>query len=157
MDNSVTMIGLAITVLIGIPLIIAFRSNVSSRKKINEIKKTYSKNNHYNFDLTEEQNKKIISLDSKKRGLLFIDFSYKKETIYFVDLNHILLCNKVLTNDSKSKEISKIEIELVHRDSMKKEMIPIYDVENHYLDFNCLYEDHKFAEKWVKAIDDCLA
>ena len=156
MDTSVTIIGLILTILIGIPLTLVFRSNIMNRTKIKELKNQYSQNNHYNFELSENQNKKIISIDKKNKAFLFIDFSYKKETTYFVDLKNILLCNLLVTTMSKLGTISKVEIELVHKDSMKKEMIPIYNIDNHYLDFNCLYEDHKLAEKWVDLINDCL-
>ncbi|MBW4360759.1 hypothetical protein [Flavobacterium taihuense] len=156
MDTSVTIIGLILTILIGIPLTLVFRSNIMNRTKIKELKNQYSQNNHYNFELSENQNKKIISIDKKNKGFLFIDFSYKKETTYFVDLKNILLCNLLVTTMSKLGTISKVEIELVHKDTMKKEMIPIYNIDNHFLDFNCLYEDHKLAEKWVSLINDCL-
>ena len=156
MDTSVTIIGLIITVLIGIPLTLVFRSNIMNRAKIKEIKKQYSQNNHYNFELTETKNKKILSLDQKNKGFLFIDFSYKKETVYFVDLTNIILCNLLTTTQSKLGTIAKVEIELVHKNSMEKEMIPIYNIENHFLDFNCLFEDHKLARKWVDLINESL-
>jgi hypothetical protein len=156
MDTSVTIIGLIITILIGIPLTLVFRSNITNRAKIKDIKKQYSQNNHYNFEFTETQNKKILSIDQKNKGFLFIDFSYKKETVYFVDLNNILLCNLIAITENRSNTITKVEIELVHKDTMKKQMIPIYNIDNHFLDFNCLYEDHKLAEKWVGLINDCL-
>jgi hypothetical protein len=156
MDTSVTIIGLIITILIGIPLTLVFRSNITNRAKIKEIKKQYSQNNLYNFELSETQNKKIVSIDQKNKGFLFIDFSYKEETAYFVDLKNILLCNLLVTTLSKLGTISKVEIELVHKDTMRKEMIPIYNIDNHFLDFNCLYEDHKLAEKWVDLINDFL-
>jgi hypothetical protein len=156
MDTSVTIIGLIITVLIGIPISLVFRSNITNRAKIKEIKNQYSQNNHYNFDLTETQNKKILSIDQKNKGFLFIDFSYKKETVYFVDLANIILCNILETTQSKLGTMAKVEIELVHKDTMKKEMIPIYDIDNHYLDFNCLFEDHKLAKKWVGLINETI-
>lgn len=157
MDTSVTLIGLVITLLIAIPLALIFRSNFSSKNKIKEIKKQNSQNNHYDFELTETSNKKIFSIDQKNKGLLFIDYSYKKETTYFVDLKNIILCHTIVTKENNSKNITKVEIELVHKNSMIKEMIPIYNIENHFLDFNCLYEDHKFAVKWVNIINDNLA
>ncbi|MBF4472505.1 MULTISPECIES: hypothetical protein [Flavobacterium] len=156
MDTSVTIIGLIITILIGIPITLVFRSNITNRAKIKEIKKQYSQNNHYDFELSETQNKKILSLDKKNKGFLFIDFSYKKETAYFVNLKDIILCNLIETTRSKLGTIEKVEIELVHKNTMKKEMIPIYNIENHYLDFNCLFEDHKLAKKWVGLINDTL-
>lgn len=156
MDTSVTIIGLIITILIGIPITLVFRSNITNRAKIKEIKKQYSQNNHYDFELSETQNKKILSLDKKNKGFLFIDFSYKKETAYFVNLKDIILCNLIETTRSKLGTIEKVEIELVHKNTMKKEMIPIYNIENHYLDFNCLFEDHKLAKKWVGLINDTI-
>lgn len=156
MDTSVTIIGLIITILIGIPLTLVFRSNITNSTKIKEIKKQYSQNNHYNFEITETQNKKILSIDQKNKGFLFIDFSYKKETVYFVDLTNIILCNLLETTQSRLGTIAKVEIELVHKNSMKKEIIPIYNIENHYLDFNCLFEDHKLAKKWVNLINESL-
>ena len=156
MDTSVTIIGLAIIILMGIPLSLIFRSNLLNKKKITQIKKQHSQNGHYNFDLTEAQNKKIISIDTNNKGFLLIDFSYKEETSYFVDLKNIVLCNLLETTQSRLGKIAKIEIELVHKNTMKKEMIPIYNVDNHFLDFNCLFEDHKLAKKWVQIINDCL-
>lgn len=156
MDTSVTIIGVIITILIGIPITLVFRSNITNRAKIKEIKKQYSQNNHYDFELTETQNKKILSIDQKNKGFLFIDFSYKKDTAYFVDLKDIILCNLIETTRSKLGTIEKVEIELVHKNTMKKEMIPIYNIENHYLDFNCLFEDHKLARKWVGIINENL-
>ena len=156
MDTSVTIIGLIITILIGIPITLVFRSNMTNRAKIKEIKNQYSQNNHYNFELTETQNKKILSLDQKNKGFLFIDFSYKKETAYFVDLKNIILCNLLETPQSKQDIMARVEIELVHKNTMKKELIPIYNIDNHFLDFNCLFEDHKLAKKWVGLINENL-
>jgi hypothetical protein len=156
MDTSVTIIGLIITVLIGIPLTLVFRSNITNRAKIKDLKKQHSQNDHYNFELTETQNKKILSIDQKNKGFLFIDFSYKEETTYFVDLKNIILCNLVAITENRSNTITKVEIELVHKDTMRKEMIPIYNIENHFLDFNCLFEDHKLAKKWVGLINESL-
>ena len=156
MDTSVTLIGLAITLLIGIPLVLVLRSNISNKNKIKNIKKQYSLNNYYNFEQSETQNKKILSIDQKNKGFLFIDFSYKMETAYFVDLKNIILCNTIVTKSDNPRTITKVEIELVHKDTMKKELIPVYNVENHFLDFNCLYEDHKLAVKWVNIINDCI-
>ena len=156
MDTSVTLIGLAITLLIGIPLVLVLRSNISNKNKIKNIKKQYSLNNYYNFEQSETQNKKILSIDQKNKGFLFIDFSYKMETAYFVDLKNIILCNTIVTKSENPRTITKVEIEFVHKDTMKKELIPVYNVENHFLDFNCLYEDHKLAVKWVNIINDCI-
>ena len=49
MDTSVTIIGLIIIVIIGIPLYFVFRSNVVNKKKIKQLFNQYSQDNRYNF------------------------------------------------------------------------------------------------------------
>jgi hypothetical protein len=157
MDTSVTIIGIIITILIGIPLAFILRSNSVNKSKIKAIKKQYSQNNFYNFEVTESQNKKIISIDPQKKGFLFIDFSYKKETVNFIDLNKILSCKIIPTTSSHSETILKLELEFQYKEAQQKELIPIYNIDNLFLDPICLYEDHQLAKKWTKIIDDCIS
>jgi len=156
MDTSVTLIGLLIILLIAIPLTYAFRSNILNNAKIKEIKKQYS-NNHYDFSKSEIQNKKNFSIDSKKKGFLFIDYSYKVETVYFIDINNILSCRLMPTTENNTDTILKIEFELVYKKTLKKELIPIYNIDNKFLDFNCLHEDHQLGKKWNQLINDCIS
>ncbi|WP_268847283.1 hypothetical protein [Flavobacterium aestivum] len=157
MDTSVTIIGIIITILIAIPLTFILRSNSVNKSKIKAIKKQYSQNNLYNFEVTESQNKKIISIDLKKKGLLFIDFSYKKDIVNFIDLNKIHSCKIIPTTSANSSTILKLELEFLYTKDQKKELIPIYNIDNQFLDPICLYEDHQLAKKWVKIIDDCIS
>jgi hypothetical protein len=157
MDTSVTIIGIIITILIGIPLSFAFRSNILNKSKIKEIKKQYSKNNHYNFEATESQNKKIISIDIQNKGFLFIDFSYKKEIVNFIDLNTIHSCKIIPTTSVNSDTILKLEFEFLYKETQKKELIPIYNIDNPFLDHNCLYEDHQLAKKWLTIINESIS
>jgi hypothetical protein len=156
MDTSVTLIGLLIILLIGIPLTYTFRSNILNNAKIKEIKKQYS-NNHYDFSQSEIKNRKSISIDIKKKGFLFIDYSYKEETVYFIDINKLLSCRLLPTKENSTDTILKIEFELVYKKTLKKELIPIYNIENDFLDFNCLHEDHQLGKKWNQLINDCLS
>lgn len=157
MDTSVTIIGIIITILIGIPLTFILRSNSVNKSKIKAIKKQYSQNNLYNFEVTESQNKKILSIDLQKKGLLFIDFSYKKEIVNFIDLNKIISCKIIPTTSSNSDTILKLEFEFLYKETLQKKLIPIYNIDNHFLDPICLYEDHQLAKKWAKIIDDCIS
>jgi hypothetical protein len=157
MDTSVTIIGIIITILIGIPLSFAFRSNILNKSKIKEIKKQYSKNNHYNFEATESQNKKIISIDIQNKGFLFIDFSYKKEIVNFIDLNTIHSCKIIPTTNVNSDTILKLEFEFLYKETQKKKLIPIYNIDNPFLDHNCLYEDHQLAKKWLTIINESIS
>jgi len=156
MDTSVTIIGLILTILLLIPLTIVFRSNLLNKSKIRAIKNKYSQNNTYNFEVSQIQNKKFLSIDQNKKGFLFIDFSYKKDTPYFVDLKKVLSSTIKITKQEDFDRIAKIEIELEYKNEIKKELIPIYNIDNHFLDFNCLHEDHTLAKKWTTLINDCI-
>ena len=157
MDTSVTIIGLVITILIGIPLFFVFRSNVINKNKIKDIKKKYSQNNHYNFELTESQNKKVLALDEKNKGFLLMDFNSTEEEVSFVNLNDIDSCKLVATTEKNSAKIIKIEFEFEYKDAYKKELVQFYTIENEIIDQVCLYEDHLLAQKWTKIVTDCIS
>lgn len=157
MDTSVTIIGLIITILIAIPLVFVFRSNVVNKNKIKEIKKKYSQNNHFNFELTESQNKKVLALDEKNKGFLLMDFNTPDEVVSFVNLNDVDSCKLVATTENNSAKIIKIEFEFDYKENHKKELIQFYTIENEIINQECLYEDHVLAQKWIKLITDCIS
>jgi hypothetical protein len=156
MDTSVNIIGLIILLLMGIPLFFAFRSKVANKKKIKAIKKQYSQNDNLNFELTETQNKKVLALDEKNKGFLFMDFNSLKDSIDFVNLNDADSCKIVLTTENNSDTIVKIEFEFEYKESKKKKLIQFYTIENEKINQVCLYEDHQLAKKWTKIIQDCI-
>lgn len=157
MDTSVTIIGLIITILIAIPLVFVFRSNIVNKNKIKEIKKKYSQNNHFNFELTESQNKKVLALDEKNKGFLLMDFNTPDEVVSFVSLNDVDSCKLVATTENNSAKIIKIEFEFAYKENHKKELIQFYTIENEIINQECLYEDHVLAQKWTKLITDCIS
>lgn len=156
MDTSVTIIGLFITLIIGIPLYYAMRSNSISKNKIEEIKKRFSQNNRLNFEMTEILNKKVLSLDQKNKAFLLIDFNPKEEVVTFIDLNTVHSCKLFLTNDN-SGTIVKIDFEFQYKKDKIIAFIPFYKIENDQLNQVCLYEDHQLAEKWLEIIQDCIS
>lgn len=158
MDTSVTIIGLFITLLIAVPIIYAMRSNSINKSKTKEIMKKYSQNNHYNFEITETQNKKVLALDERNKGFLLIDFNSKeKETTSFVDLNAVNSCKLSITAEGNSDTIVKIDFEFQHIKDKKIETIPFYQIENDQIGQVCLYEDHQLAKKWREIIQDCIS
>jgi hypothetical protein len=157
MDTSVTIIGLFITLLIGIPLFYAMKSNSINNNKIKEIKNKFSQNNRLKFELTETLNKKVLALDEKNKGFLFIDFNSKEEVATFVDLNEVHSCKLVLTTENNSDTIVKIEFEFQYKKNKKTEFIPFYKIENDQMNQVCLYEDHQLAKKWREIIQDCTS
>ena len=156
MDTSVTIIGLFITVLIGIPLYYAMRSNSINQTKIKEIMNKFSQNNRLNFEITETQNKKVLALDEKNKGFLLMDFSSKKkEVVNFIDLNTVESCKLSITAEGNSNTIVKIDFEFQYKDKTT-ESIPFYKIENDQMNQVCLYEDHQLAKKWREILQDCI-
>lgn len=158
MDTSVTIIGLIITILIGIPLFYAMRSNSINKAKIKEIMKKFSQNNRFSFEKTETQNKKVLALDEKNKGFLLIDFSSKeKEVVNFIDLNTVESCKLAIKAEGSSNTIEKIDFEFQHKKDKKIESIPFYKIENDQMGQICLHEDHQLAKKWREILQDCIS
>lgn len=157
MDTSVTIIGLFITVLIGIPLFYAMRSTATNKTKIKEIKTKFSQNNRLNFEITETQNKKVLSLDKKNKGFLLIDLNSKEnEIVHFIDLNEIDFCKLAITTEGNSDTIARIDFEFQHKKDKKITAVAFYKIENDQMNQVCLYEDHQLAKKWREIIQDCI-
>ncbi|TDE30365.1 hypothetical protein E0I61_05060 [Flavobacterium ranwuense] len=156
MDTSVTIIGIIMTALMGIPLFYVIRSNSINKTKIKAIKTKFNQNNRFNFELTETQNKKVLALDEKNKGFLLIDFNATEEVVSFVDLNTIQSCKLVPTTENNSDTILKIEFEFQHIEGKKVELISFYKIENDQINQVCLYEDHQLAKKWARMIQDCI-
>lgn len=158
MDTSVTIIGLIITILIGIPLFYAMRSNSINKAKTKEIMNKFSQNNRFQFEKTETQNKKVLAIDEKNKGFLLIDFNSKeKEVVNFIDLNTVESCKLNITTEGNSNTIEKIDFEFLHKKDRKIESIPFYKIENDQMGQVCLHEDHQLAKKWREIIQDCIS
>ena len=158
MDTSVTIIGLIITILIGIPIFYAMRANSINKAKIKELMNKFSQNNRFNFKLTETQNKKVLALDKKNKGFLLMDFNSKeKEVVNFIDLNTVDSCKLAITTEGNSNTIVKIDFEFQYINGKKTESIPFYEIENDQMGQVCLHEDHQLAKKWREIIQDCIS
>ena len=157
MDTSVTIIGLIITILIGIPLYFAIRSESVNKTKIKKILAEYSQNNRFTFEFTESQNKKVLALDEKNKGFLLMHFNSDADQVSFIDLNEVNSCKLIPTTENNSDTIVKIEFEFQFKENHKKELISFYTIENDQIGQICLYEDHQLAKKWTKIIQDCIS
>lgn len=152
MDTSVTIIGVVITALMGIPLYMVFRSNTLKKS---EVKKIMAQFPHYQFDVTETQNKRVYALDEKNKAFLLIDFNHKPETVFIEDLTEVTACRLIQTTEGHAQNIVHIAFEFHFKDA-KKELVPCYDVAHDQITQVCLYEDHELAKKWQKKIILCL-
>ncbi|PWA06113.1 hypothetical protein [Flavobacterium psychrotolerans] len=157
MDTSVTIIGIIIIIIIGIPLYFVFRSNVVNRKKINQLFEQYSQNNYYNFSQHEIQNKKILAIDEIKKGLLLIDLNETNENVLFLDLKKVTNCKLLFTKTNTNDTIEKIEFQFQFKESDKKKCFAFYRIEKDQIGQVCLYEDHQLAKKWETIIQNCIS
>lgn len=153
MDTSVTLIGLAITVLIAIPLYKVFRANSLNKKRINEL---MAQHPQFQFGQTESLNKKIYALDENNKGFFFIDFNFKPEKTAFVDLKTVSSCRLIPTTENFSGDIIKLELEFQHKNS-NTDFVPVYHIEHDQITQVCLHEDQELAKKWQKNIILTLA
>lgn len=157
MDTSVTIIGLAIMAIVLVPIIFMLRSQSMNKAKIKTILSENSKSNHFNFTLTEIQNKKVLAIDKKNKGFVLIDMNYQPEQVSFIDLNTIASCKLIPTTENNTSTIVKIEFELEQKEGSKKYYIPFYTIEKDQIGQLCLHEDHQLAKKWTTILQNCIA
>lgn len=156
MDTSVTIIGIVIAVIIIIPIYFSARTNAVNKAKIQEIKKKFNPSNLFNFDQTESINKKVLTIDQKNRKFILMNFNPNQEEAIYVDLKTVSSCKLVLTSDSNSDTILKIDFEFLEKETAKKIIIPFYDFDDDRIKQISVYQDHQFAKKWLKTIQDSI-
>ncbi|MDN3673886.1 hypothetical protein QWY99_12575 [Flavobacterium branchiarum] len=157
MDNSVTLIGIALAIITILPLYFSYRSNSLNKARIQAIKEKYSQNGKFNFDLTESQNKKILAIDKKNKGFISMNFNKGKDESSFIDLNGVKSCRLVPTTDASSDTIIKVDFEFQDKTTGQKIVIPFYNIEDDQINQVCLHEDQQLGKKWVQIIQDCIS
>jgi hypothetical protein len=156
MDTSVTIIGLVIAIIVAIPLYFSARTNAVNKAKIQTIKKRFNPLNHFNFDQTESINKKVLTIDQKNRKFILMNFNPNQHEATFVDLKSVSSCKLGLTFDGNSDTIIKIDFEFLDKESSKKNIVPFYDFDDDRIKQISVYQDHQFAKKWLKIIQDSI-
>lgn len=156
MDTSVTIIGIVIAVIVAIPIYFSARTNAVNKAKIQEIKKKFNPSNLLNFDQTEFINKKVLTIDQKNRKFILMNFNPNQQEATYVDLKTVSSCKLALTSDSNSDTILKIDFEFLEKETAKKIIIPFYDFDDDRIKQISVYQDHQFAKKWLKTIQDSI-
>lgn len=156
MDTSVTIIGLVIALIVAIPIYFSARSSALSKAKIKEIKKKFNPSNPQAFDLTEAINKKVLTIDHKDRKFILMNFNPNQQEATFVDLRDVSSCKLSLTTEGNSNTIVKIDFEFQQKETSKKITIPFYDFDDDRIKQISVYQDHQFAKKWLKIIQDSI-
>lgn len=156
MDTSITIIGIVIAIIVAIPVYFSARTNAVNKAKIQEIKKKFNPSNLFHFDQTESIHKKVLTIDQKNRKFILMNFNPNQQEGIFVDLKTVSSCKLVLTSDSNSDTIVKIDFEFLEKQTNKKIIIPFYDFDDDRIKQISVYQDHQFAKKWLKIIQDSI-
>ncbi|RZJ53874.1 MAG: hypothetical protein EOO44_07055 [Flavobacterium sp.] len=156
MDTSVTIIGIVIAIMVAIPVYFSARTTAVNKKKILDIKKRFNPNHPENFDLTESQNNKTLTIDHKNRKFILMNFNPNQQESTYVDLSTMSSCKLIPTTDAHSNTIIKIDFEFHEKETSKKIVIPFYDFDDDRIKQISVYQDHEFAKKWLKIIQDSI-
>ena len=156
METSVTIIGVVIAIIVAIPIYFSARTSAANKSKILNIKKKFNPTHPEDFDLTESQNNKTFTIDQKYRKFILMNFNPNQQEAAFVDLKTVSSCKLILTTDGNSDTILKIDFEFQDRATSKKITIPFYDFDDDRIKQISAYQDHMFAKKWLKIIQDSI-
>ena len=156
MDSTITIIGIVIAIIVAIPIYYSARSSAANKTKILEIKKKFNPSNPQEFDLTESQNKKTLTIDTKNKKFILMNFNANQDECTFVYLKTVSSCKLILTTEGRSDSIVKIDFEFITNETSKKITIPFYDFDDDRIKQISVYQDHEFAKKWLKIIQDCI-
>jgi hypothetical protein len=156
MDTSVTIIGIVIAIIVAIPIYFSARTSAANKSKILNIKKKFNSVNPQDFDLTESQSNKTLTIDQKNRKFILMNFNPNQQESTFIDLKTVSSCKLIPTTDGNSDTILKIDFEFQDRETSKKITIPFYDFDDDRIKQISAYQDHMFAKKWLKIIQDSI-
>ena len=85
-----------------------------------------------------------------------MNFNPNQQEATFVDLRTVSSCKLIPTTDGNSDTILKIDFEFQERETSKKITIPFYDSDDDRIKQISAYQDHLFAKKWLKIIQDSI-
>lgn len=156
METSVTIIGIVIAIIVAIPVYFSARTSAANKSKILNIKKKFNPAYPEDFDLTESQSNKTLTIDQKHRKFILMNFNPNQQEATFVDLKTVSSCKLILTTDGNSDTILKIDFEFQERESSNKITVPFYDFNDDRIKQISAYQDHMFAKKWLKMIQDSI-
>ncbi|RYJ37055.1 hypothetical protein NU08_3993 [Flavobacterium anhuiense] len=157
METTTTIMGIVILIIVAIPIYFSARSSAASKSRILNIKKRFNPNHPEDFDLTESINNKTLTIDQKNNKFILMNFNPNQQESIYVDLNTIASCKLVPTTDAGSDTIVKIDFDFQEKETGKKIIIPFYDFDDDRIKQISVYQDHQFAKKWLKIIQDSIS
>lgn len=158
MDTPVIIIGLVLLLIVAFPLYFVIRAHKLDHNQIKTLFAQNSQDNKYRFQLIAVHNRKALGMDSKKKGLLFIDFNLKEPYVSFQDLKQSESC-KVATSSpqGKSNPLKRIEWFFTSKNGVIPEKsILFHDADKHYIVPVYAQEELRLAQQWQEIIQKHL-
>lgn len=158
MDTPIMIIGLLLLFIVALPLYYVIRANKLDNSQIKSLFSQYSQGNKYQFQLITNHGRKVLGMDSEKKGLLFIDFNLKEPYVSFQDLKGSKSC-ELATSDphGKTNALKKIEMIFTSKGgSYKEDAVLFYDANRNYIVPVYAHEELKLAQQWQETIQKHL-
>lgn len=157
MDTPIIIIGLVLTIIIVLPIYFVLKSQKVNYKQIETLFSQHSQNNNYNFQLIATQGKKVLGMDPKKKGLLFIDFNLKEPFVKFQDLKQADSCEVAISNPvGKTHTLKKVEWIFMSKGKASDNSVIFHDSDKNYLVPAYAHEELKLAQQWQHTIQKHL-
>jgi hypothetical protein len=86
-----------------------------------------------------------------------MNFNPNQQESTYLDLKSVTSCKLVPTTEGPSDTIVKIDFEFQDKETSKKIIIPFYDFDDDRIKQISVYQDHQFAKKWLKIIQDSIS
>lgn len=158
MDTPVIIIGLVLIAIVALPIYFVLRANQLDKNQIKTLFAQNSQDNKYQFELIAAHNRKVLGMDSKKKGLLFIDFNLKEPYVSFQDLRQSESC-KVATSgpQGKSNIMNRVELFFTSKAGTPLDnSVLFHDSDNDYIVPVYAQEELKLAQQWQEVIQKHL-
>ncbi len=154
MDTPIMIIGLVLIAIVAIPLHFVLRGQNINQKQIKALFAQYSQGNKYQFQLIATNNRKVLGMDSQKKGLLFIDFNLKEPYVTFQDLKQSNSCEVAISNvPGRSNTLEKVEWIFMSKNGKAAEKsVLFHDSDKNYIVPVYPHEELKLAQLWQETI-----
>lgn len=158
MDTSIIIIGLVLLLIVVLPIFFILNAKKINQKQVNSLFEQHSQGDEYKFQLIANQGRKVLGMDSQKKGLLFIDFNLKEPFVTFQDLKQSESCAVATSSPlGKSNVLEKIEwIFMSKKGTPIDNSVLFHDSNRNYLLPVYAHEELKIAQQWQQTIQKHL-
>lgn len=158
MDTPIMIIGLVLTLVVAIPIYFVLRAQKVNKGQITTLFAQHNQNNKYQFQLVANQGRKVLGMDSKNKGLLFIDLNLKEPFVSFHDLKQSESCEVATSSpQGRANVLKKIEWIFMSKNGKTTDnSITFHDSDKNYIVPVYAYEELKLAQEWQQTIQQHL-